>query len=147
MPATTEAANRWLNLILNNIDYDDVGDATGIAGGTAGDLYLSLHTSSPGASGVQTTNEATYTGYARIAIDRDGSAWTVTDNAAENAAEILFAACTAGSNTITHVCIGTASSGDGHLILSGALDASLAVSAGITPRFPAGDVDVTVPTS
>ena len=36
-------------------------------------LYVSLHTADPGEAGDQTTSEATYTGYARIAVVRSGS--------------------------------------------------------------------------
>lgn len=106
-------------------------------------LYVSLHTADPGETGDQTTSEATYTGYARVAVARSGSGWTVTANAVENAAAITFGACTAGSNTITHLAVGTAASGTGKILYKGALAASLAVSAGVTPEFAAGALDVT----
>ena len=105
-------------------------------------LYISLHTADPGEAGDQTTNEATYTGYARVAVARTSGGWTVTDNAAENAAAVNFAQCTAGSNTITHFAVGTLASGAGKILYSGALSASLAVSAGITPSFAAGALDI-----
>ena len=34
----------------------------------AGSLYVSLHTADPGVGGGQNTNEATYSGYARVAV-------------------------------------------------------------------------------
>jgi hypothetical protein len=107
-------------------------------------LYVALHTADPGEAGDQTTSEATYTSYARVAVARSGSGWTVSANAVENAAEVAFPACTGGSNTITHASIGTASSGAGKVLASGALSASLAVSSGITPRFAAGALDFTL---
>lgn len=106
-------------------------------------LYVSLHTGDPGEGGDQTTSEADYTGYARVAVARTAGGWTVAANAVENAGAITFGACTAGSNTVTHFAVGTASSGAGKILYSGALDASLAVSAGITPEFAAGDLDIT----
>jgi len=106
-------------------------------------LYVSLHTADPGEGGDQTTSEATYTGYARVAVARTSGGWTVTANAVENAGAIVFPQCTAGSNTITHFAVGTASSGAGKILYSGALSQSLAVSAGITPQFAAGALDVT----
>jgi len=106
-------------------------------------LYVSLHTADPGEAGDQSTSEATYTGYARVAVARTSGGWTVTGNAVENAAAINFPACTGGSNTITHFGVGTLSSGTGKLLYSGALTASLAVSAGITPSFAAGTLDIT----
>ena len=109
----------------------------------ATNLYVSLHTGDPGEAGAQNTSEATYTSYARVAVARTSSGWTVASGAATNAAEVAFPACTGGSNTITHWGVGTASSGAGALLYKGALSASLAVSNGITPRFAAGDIDIT----
>jgi hypothetical protein len=106
-------------------------------------LYVSLHTADPGETGNQSTSEATYTGYARIAVARTAGGWTVTANAVENAAAINFPACTGGTNTITHFGVGVASSGATKLLYKGALTASLAVSAGITPSFAAGALDIT----
>lgn len=78
-----DAGNSFLSEIaehiLNNADIALVGDATGLRGSsTAGSLYVSLHTADPGASGDQTTNECAYTSYARVAVARSGSAWTVS---------------------------------------------------------------------
>lgn len=135
-------ANTWeaglLALVFNNTDFTAVGDAGGLLGSvTPGSLYISLHTGDPGEAGDQTTNEASYTGYARVAVARSGAGWTVTTGVA-NAADIDFAECTAGSATATHFGIGTASSGAGKLLYSGALTASLAISAGISPTIAAG---------
>ena len=105
-------------------------------------LYISLHTADPGEAGDQTTSEATYTGYARVAVARTSGGWTVTANAVENVGAVNFGACTAGSNTITHFAVGTLASGAGKILYSGALSASLAVSAGITPSFAAGALDI-----
>lgn len=133
-----------LELIFKNTSCANIGDATGLVGSsTAGNFYISLHTASPGETGDQTTSEATYTGYARIAVVRSGSGWTVASGSATNAAAVTFALCTAGTNTITHFGIGTASTGAGHLVLSDPLTASLSVSTGITPNFPIGALVVT----
>lgn len=106
-------------------------------------LYVSLHTADPGEAGSQTTSEAAYTSYARVAVARTSGGWTVTANAVENAAAITFPAATGGSETITHFAVGTDSTGTGKILYSGALTASLAVSSGITPEFAAGDLDIT----
>lgn len=128
--------NGLVDLIFNNVDITLVGDAAGLQNSaTAGSLYVSLHTSDPGEAGNQTTNEATYTSYARIAVARTSGGWTVATNTAQNTAAVDFAECTGGTNTITHFGIGTDSTGTGKLIASGVLDASRAVSSGITPSF------------
>ncbi len=133
-----------LNHIFNNAAIANVGDAAGLpASAAAGSLYVSLHTADPGEAGSPTTSEATYTGYARVAVARSAGGWTVSGASASNTAAINFPAATAGSNTLTHFGISTSASGAGTLLLSGALTASLAVSAGITPSFAAGQLTVT----
>lgn len=144
MSKTNAMENGMLLLFFNNTDFANIGDAGGLQNSAAaGSLYVSLHTGDPGEAGDQTTSEATYTGYARKAVARSGAGWTISGNAVSNAAAITFDPCTAGSNTITHFGVGTDSSGTGTLLYKGALTASLAVSAGITPNFPIGDLDIT----
>lgn len=105
-------------------------------------LYVSLHTADPGESGSQTTSEASYTGYARVAVARTSGGWTVTDNSVTNAAAITFPQCTGGSNTISHFAVGTGSSGAGKILYKGALTASLAVSNLIIPEFAPGTLTI-----
>lgn len=139
MSASNAAETAILALLFTNTGYAAIGDATGLRGATApGVFYIGLHTADPGEGGAQNTSEASYTGYARVSVVRTTSGFTVTGNSVANAATVGFAACTAGSNSITHFSIGTDVSGAGNLVFSGALTASLAVSAGITPAFAAG---------
>ena len=144
MSATNAFETAILNLVFANANAANIGDATGLRGSTtAGSFFISLHTADPGEAGSQTTSEATYTGYARIAVARSGSGWTVSGNSATNAAIITFGACTGGTNTITHFGIGSDLSGTGNLFFKGALTASLAVSSGVTPSFPVSSLTVT----
>ncbi len=143
MSATNAFETALLTLYFNNTDHANIGDAAGLQNSaTAGSFYVSLHTGDPGEAGSQTTNEATYTSYARVAVARSGAGWTVSGNNVSNAAAINFPACTGGANTITHFGIGSDSSGAGNLFFKGALNASLAVSSGITPTIATGDLDV-----
>jgi hypothetical protein len=144
MSATNAFETQLLQLIFENANAANIGDATGLRGSsTAGSFYISLHTADPTDAGTQTSSEAAYTSYARVAIARSTGAWTVTGNEATNDSAITFPACTGGSATVTHFGIGTDSSGAGNLLFSGALSASLAISNGITPSFAAGALDVT----
>ena len=102
--------------------------------------YLALHTADPGEAGSQTTSEATYTSYARIAIAT--SAWTDGGSTFSNTNLAQFPQCTGGTNTITHVSIGTLTSGAGQILYSGALNSSLSVSNGIQPQFAATSLTV-----
>jgi hypothetical protein len=141
--ATNAAEAAVLSLIFENANWANIGDATGLRGSsTAGVFYISLHTSDPGETGSQTTNETSYTNYARVSVARSTAGWTVSGNNCSNDSAITFAQCGATGATITHFGIGTDSSGAGNLVFKGALDSSLAVSNGITPSFAAGALDV-----
>lgn len=132
--------NDFMKLIFNATAIANIADDA--ASSPLVNLYVSLHTGDPGEAGDQTTSEATYTSYARVAVARTSGGWTVAANTATNAALIQFPQCTGGSNTLTYVGVGTDVSGAGKLLYSGALSASLAVSSGIQPQFAAGDLDL-----
>ena len=117
-------------------------NGTAISWAAATNLYVSLHTADPGEGGSQTTSEANYTSYARVAVSRDSSGWTVAGNEAENTALIQFPQATGGSSVCTHLAVGTASSGAGQILYSGALSSSLTVTNGIQPQFNAGTLVV-----
>lgn len=135
MSKTNTWENDLLLLVFNNTNASLIGDATGLRGSTtAGSLYVSLHTADPGEAGSQTTSEATFTGYARVAVAR-GAAWTVAANAVVPTANIDFPACTAGTNTITHFGVGTDSTGAGKLLYKGAVTPNIAVASGVTARL------------
>lgn len=141
MSASNTLETELLALIFNADAIANLADNASSSPLT--NLYVSLHTSDPGEAGDQTTNEANYTSYARVAVARSGSGWTVSGNTATNAGAINFPAATGGSSTVTHFGIGSASSGAGVLYFSGALSASRAISSGITPSFAAGELDIT----
>jgi hypothetical protein len=115
--------------------YIFAGTAVSWAGNS--DLYLALHTADPGEAGSATTNEANYGGYARVALTR-ASDFTISGATVSNANLEQFPVCTSGSSTCTHVSIVTSSSGAGTIIVSGALNSSVAVATGIQPQFSAG---------
>ena len=148
-------SNTWesdlLKLVFQNVDAALIGDATGLRGSsTAGVLYLSLHTADPTEGGNQTSSEATYTSYARVSVVRSAGNWTVTlvdvgPSTVTNANQVTFpqAGLASPANTITHIGVGTAATGTGKLLYSGALTSSLAVSQNITPSFAAGTLVIT----
>ena len=134
----------WLNHVFNNAAIPLVGDAAGLQpAATVGSLYVSLHTANPGAAGTQTTSEAAYISYARVAVARTAGGWTVSGQSVSNTAAVIFPQCTGGSETETYVGIGTATSGAGKLLYFGQLTASLAVSNLITPEFLANQLVIT----
>jgi len=144
MSKSNSFENSLLQLLFNNVDIANIGDAAGLQNSaTAGSLYLALHTADPGEAGDQTTNECTYTSYARVGVARTVGGWTVSGNSVSNTALVQFPECTGGSEIITHVSVGMLSSGASVILYSGALTASRSVSSGIQPQFAASALTIT----
>jgi hypothetical protein len=125
--------NDWLKLIFNATAIANIADNAATSPLT--NLYAALHTADPTSAGNQTSSEATYTSYARVAIARTSGGWTVTTNSVSPAATISFPACTGGTNTITYFSIGTASTGTGKILYSGTVTPNISVSTGVTPQL------------
>ena len=128
--------NDLLELIFNGTAIANLADNA--ATGPLTDLYLALHTADPGEDGDQTTNECAYTGYARVAVARTSGGWTVTANIVSPVANTDFPAATGGTETATHLSIGTASTGTGKILYSGAITPNISISTGVTPRIGTG---------
>jgi hypothetical protein len=125
--------NDLLKLIFQGTAVANIADNA--ASSPLTNLYVSLHTADPTDSGNQTSNEISYTGYARVAVARTSSGFTVTSSSVSPAANIDFGQCTAGSGTVTHFAIGTASSGTGKILYSGTVSPNISVSSGVIPRL------------
>lgn len=145
MSLSNASETALLNLLFNNTAWANIGDASGIQpSATAGSFYIALHTADPGDAGNQSTSEAAYTGYARVAVARSGAGFTVSGAQVSNAATVQFDECTSGSSTVTYFSVGVASSGTTAILYRGALSASRSISAGITPLFNIGALTGTV---
>jgi hypothetical protein len=139
MSLSNTSENSLALLLFNNTAWTGIGDAGGLLpSAAAGVFWIRLHTADPGEAGTQSTSEAAYTGYAAVSVPRTSAGFTVAANIVSNTAQIAFAECTAGTATITHFTVGTASTGTGLVLYRGALSASRSISAGITPIFNAG---------
>lgn len=125
--------NDWMKLIFNATPIANMADNAATSPLT--NLYVSLHTADPGEAGTQTTSEAAYTNYARVAVARTSGGWTITNNSASPVADISFPAATGGSETETFWAVGTASSGTGKILYSGAISPTIVVSSGVTPKI------------
>lgn len=123
--------NDFIKLIFNATAIANIADNAATAPLTS--LYISLHTADPGEAGNQTTSEAAYTSYARVAVARTSGGFTVTGNSVSPAANVSFPAGTGGTGTATHFGIGTASSGTGKLLYSGTVTPNIVMGNGVTP--------------
>lgn len=133
MPIGSTFRNDLLKLIFQATAIANLADNASSSPIT--NLYVSLHTADPGAAGSQTTSEAAYGSYARVAVARTSGGWGVTTNVASPVANIDFPAAASGTETETHFMVGTDISGAGKNLFSGTVTPNIAVSAGVTPRL------------
>lgn len=140
MPVSTAFATALNNLLYNNANIANLGDATGVRGSSvAGNFYIAAHTASPGAAGNQSTNECTYSGYARVAVARSASGFTVSNASVSNAGVIQLPQNTGGSpQTITHISVGFQNSGAGMIFRYAALATPYVVQPNTTPEIAIG---------
>lgn len=129
--------NELLLNIFNNTAIPNVGDAAGLVGSAApGNLYFAMHVSDPGEAGNQSTNEASYTGYVRMALPRTAAAFNVSGNGVNLVSNLEFPSCTANPGSpLTHFSIGVAATGTGKILYSGLLDPAVNMAVGTIPRL------------
>lgn len=125
--------NDLLKLLFNATPIANIADNA--AASPLTNLYVALHTADPGEAGNQSTSEIAYTSYARVAVARTSGAWTVTANSVSPAAAINFPAGTGGSGTASFFSIGTAATGTGKILYSGAISPTIVTGAGVTPQL------------
>jgi hypothetical protein len=146
MSATNQFEDDVLELLFTNVTLPNVGDGTGIAGGTVGDIQISIH-SDAGAlddtSTVATQNEAAYTNYVRQSAARSVAEWTVASGTVDNDNPISYPQSGSGPETEDQfgLCLQTA--GD-FLQIFGAITTPLVVNVGITPEFAAQALDISL---
>lgn len=123
-----------LKLIFNGTPIPNLADNASTAPAT--NLYLALHTADPGESGVQTTSEVNYTGYARVPVSRTAAGWVVTGNSVSPAAAVEFGEMVSGTpGTAVYASIGVAQSGTGKILYRGALTPAVNYTVGVVPRL------------
>jgi hypothetical protein len=134
-----------LNLIFNATAIADYAENDTTS--PAASVWVSLHYDDPGEAGNQSTNEASYTSYARVARSRANSSggWaaaTATDPAqvTPHTTNIDFPESTGaepnGGGVLDFFATGGAVSGSNAYFWSGAVSPTITVAgAGVTPRL------------
>jgi hypothetical protein len=102
-------------------------------------LTVALHTSDPGETGDQSTNETAYTNYARQTVARTSGGWAITGGDPDPAtvspvAAIDFPECGATPGAaITHFSVGTGVANK--LLYSGTVTPNITMATGVIPRL------------
>lgn len=133
MSKSNTLENSLLLLLFNATAMADIAENDSSSPAT--NLYFSLHTSDPGEAGTMATNECAYTSYARVAVARSGSGFTVTGNSVSPASAVTFPACTGGTETATHFGVGIGASGATVLLYKGTITPNISISSGVTPQL------------
>lgn len=130
--------NDFLKLIFNGTPIDNLADNASVL--PLSNLYVSLHTASPTISGNQSTNEAAYTGYSRVAVNRSGTGWIITGSIVSPASNITFPISAGGSEIETYFAIGTDPIGIGKILYFGPISPVIVVAGVVAPELTAGSV-------
>lgn len=139
MPKGLTFTNDFLKLFFNGGAIANIADNAASSPITS--LWLALHTADPGSAGNQSTNEISYTSYARVGVARTSAAFTVSARTVSLAALQAFPASTGGAAaSATFFSVGTASSGTGKILYSGTLTPGIAISNGVTPQINSGTI-------
>ncbi|SRR6266576_2281613 len=129
--------NDLLKLIFNATPIAQIADNAAVSALT--NLYFSLHTGDPGIGGNQTTLEAAYTSYTRVAVARTASGFVVTGNSAVLAGPVAFPTPSGGAGEMdTFFAVGTAGSGTGKILYRGPITPIVTVVVGLAPVLTTG---------
>jgi len=141
MPKSTTTSNNLLGLFYNATAIANIADNAAASPITT--VSVALATASYSASSTMSSNETAYTNYARQTVARTTSGWAAPSaGATSNVASIEFPQCGVTGATITSACTGKGA-GASDIFHYGDLNASIAVSNQIQPRFAAGAVTIT----
>lgn len=125
--------NAILNLLFNATAIANIADNA--VSSPLTQLFVALHTADPGEGGNQSTSEISYTGYARIGVNRNSGGWvTATTGSTGPVANIVFGTMSGGAGgTVTFASIGVASGGATNILYSGSVTPSIVVTNSVQP--------------
>jgi hypothetical protein len=144
MPKSTDACNRFVNLLYRAVAWPNVADNAASAPLT--NVVVALHAAALTASAnSQAENESAYTNYARQNVAR-GAGWTAgSGGSTSNAALLQFPQSGATGGTLNSVSTGTTLTGATPVWHYGPLNSPITIgaAASITPQFLAGGLVIT----
>jgi hypothetical protein len=134
MALSTYAGNKLLDHLHGRTSY------------TMPTCFFALYTADPGIGGTAVTNEAAYSGYARVAALSGGSSLfgAAAGKTSQNNTAVVFPALVSGTVTATHIGLVDSSSGAGNLLEFGPLAAASTYVTGQSPTAAIGALNDTV---
>lgn len=121
----------------NTIDQAILDHLFGLASWTApSEIWAGYSTTTPTKAGANITEPGN--GYARVEVTN----WSRSSSEVDNDDTIEFPEATGSQGTVTYAVLFDAET-SGNMIWFGALTASKTIDSGDTPRFPAGDFNIT----
>lgn len=141
MPKGTATCNSLLALLYNATAWANIADNA--AASPITQIKMALATASYSGASTMSSNESAYTNYVRQDTARSAAGWTVpSGGATSNAAAVEFPQCGVTGSNITSAALGKGA-GAAEIFHFGDLNAPIAVSNQIQPRFPIGAITVT----
>lgn len=133
MSTSDVAENAILDLILRATTWSNV--AVNATSSPLTNLHAALATGDPGDNGTMSTNEVTYTDYARQNIARSTGFNAASGGVSALAANLDFPVGSGGSGTVTHTSIGRTGGGAVDIFFSGTVTPNIVTGNGIIPRL------------
>ena len=133
MSISNATESNILKLIFNATAWANYADNAATTPQT--NVHVGLHTADPADAGTMSTNEATYTSYARVNVARTTGGWTETSGSVSPVAAITFPAGTGGTGTVTHFSTGKTGGGATDILWSGTVTPNIVTGNGVTPQL------------
>jgi len=140
--ASSTFANLLLKHYFQNAEHAGIGDSEGLQpSAAAGSFYIRLCTDAVVPDKDTIGSECTYTGYVAkgIAVARTALALSATGNVVKNAVELLFGACTLGTENARYaeLWMNNTGSTEAHRIAFKQLNADIPIAPGTQPKISA----------
>jgi hypothetical protein len=135
MGKSSAYANSLLQLIFWGTAFDNLAQN---AAAPLTNLYVALHTADPTVGGNQSSSECNYNNYARVAMTRNLTAWSIAGGVVTPVNPIYFPVSVGITDqTATFFSVGEQASGPGTFLYSAPLVPTIRILANTTPILTA----------
>ena len=134
MAAFSNAAESGImKLLFQAVAWSLMADNTATTPQT--NIHMALATADYTDTGTMSSNETTYTSYARVNVARTTGGWAEASGSVTPVATIAFPAGTGGSGTVTHMAAGVTGGGTTAVHMYGTVTPNIVTGNGVTPQL------------